>query len=449
MVNNKDYYECKVIKSDKDLDVALLKVDANKKFKPILIGDSSQLKVGNLVITIGYPLASVFFEFFKDLKSTMTTGLISAIRSDNWGIQHTSAINPGNSGGPLLNKNGELIGINVGVIYDANGLYFSIPINKVKTWLNDSGYNSLVQINRFDSKEFPLYKNIDLNYADMNNKIHVKLGEGYRVYVNGEYKGKTPITLENLPLGVNTIRVDSDNEYFEQKFNIKKISNEAYGFIPLFNKNYGKLIVNTNPVGIDIYLDGILVGKTPYNEDITTGKHNVKLSGDGYVPIEKDINIAKNEYIKINEKFIKGIKVTFKDNLPEDAKINIKNKNTNLNFNAGDVIYLLPDKYELLITTNRFDDQILNIDLTEGKDIVLELKISKYKSRLILEKYDKAYSVFVDNDDVTDKIADDNSIYLYEGTHQLKIMDKKKKKLNKKIIIERDRYLIVNLEEDD
>jgi hypothetical protein len=449
MVNNKDYYECKVIKSDKDLDVALLKVDANKKFKPILIGDSSQLKVGNLVITIGYPLASVFFEFFKDLKSTMTTGLISAIRSDNWGIQHTSAINPGNSGGPLLNKNGELIGINVGVIYDANGLYFSIPINKVKTWLNDSGYNSLVQINRFDSKEFPLYKNIDLNYADMNNKIHVKLGEGYRVYVNGEYKGKTPITLENLPLGVNTIRVDSDNEYFEQKFNIKKISNEAYGFIPLFNKNYGKLIVNTNPVGIDIYLDGILVGKTPYNEDITTGKHNVKLSGDGYVPIEKDINIAKNEYIKINEKFIKGIKVTFKDNLPEDAKINIKNKNTNLNFNAGDVIYLLPDKYELLITTNRFDDQILNIDLTEGKDIVLELKISKYKSRLILEKYDKAYSVFVDNDDVTDKIADDNSIYLYEGTHQLKIMDKQKKKLNKKIIIERDRYLIVNLEEDD
>lgn len=126
-VGNKDFYEAKLITSDKDIDLALLKINSKQIFSPAPIGDSETLKVGSEVIAIGYPLPSSLLDVVKDFSSTMTKGYVSSIRNDNWGIQHTSSINFGNSGGPLFNMMGEVIGINVGLMLNANDMYFSIP----------------------------------------------------------------------------------------------------------------------------------------------------------------------------------------------------------------------------------------------------------------------------------------------------------------------------------
>jgi hypothetical protein len=321
MVDNKNYYECEIVNANKDLDAAIIKVKGgNQGFKPILMGDSDQLKVGGLAITIGYPMSSVFFEVFKDLKSSMTTGTISAIRSsDNWGIQHTAAINPGNSGGPLLNKNGEAVGINVGTFYDTSGLYFSIPINKVKVWLNSIGLNSLNQANKEDTKNFNFYKNRNVEYTSLNKNIHVNLPEGYTVYVNGMRKGNTPINIKNIPLGIATIRIESNEEYSEQKFNVENISDDFYEYIPIMNKFTGSLYINSNPVNAKLFIDDVDVGMTPYKIDsIVIGKHKIKFMLDGYMPLEKEIEISRDESKKIIEKLIKGVRITFKDKLPTE-----------------------------------------------------------------------------------------------------------------------------------
>lgn len=137
LVNNNYYYDAKVIYKDKNLDVAILKINPENNLQFATLSDSDKIKVGNSVISIGYPLPSLLTEEGENLTATLTTGLISSIRTNNFGFQHTASINPGNSGGPLLNIEGEVIGINVSLVANANDIYFAIPINKFRDWLKE------------------------------------------------------------------------------------------------------------------------------------------------------------------------------------------------------------------------------------------------------------------------------------------------------------------------
>lgn len=131
VLNNNQTYEGALIGDDPATDLAVIRIHQNP-LPYAAIGDSSTLKVGQLAIAIGNPLG---------FQSTVSTGVISAtgrhLRSqqgrlmDNI-IQHTAPLNPGNSGGPLVDSRGDMIGINVAIIYQAQGLSFSIPANTAK-----------------------------------------------------------------------------------------------------------------------------------------------------------------------------------------------------------------------------------------------------------------------------------------------------------------------------
>ncbi|KAE8661289.1 Protease Do-like 1 [Hibiscus syriacus] len=111
-------YDAKIVGFDQDKDVAVLCVDAPKdKLRPIPVGVSADLLVGQKVYAIGNPFG---------LDHTLTTGVISGLRREI----SSAAINPGNSGGPLLDSSGNLIGINT-AIYSPSGVGFSIPVDTV------------------------------------------------------------------------------------------------------------------------------------------------------------------------------------------------------------------------------------------------------------------------------------------------------------------------------
>lgn len=118
--------------SDPRFDLAVLKVGKTKGLPEIKMGDSDGLMIGETVIAIGNPVG---------LSHTATTGVVSATGrtlNTNDGeslqdiIQTDAAINPGNSGGPLLNIDGEMIGINTAIVQGSTGLGFAIPVNQVK-----------------------------------------------------------------------------------------------------------------------------------------------------------------------------------------------------------------------------------------------------------------------------------------------------------------------------
>jgi putative serine protease PepD len=129
-------WPAKLIGSDPDNDLAVIKIDAPKeKLKVIPMGDSKSLRIGQKVLAIGNPFG---------LQRTLTTGIVSSlgrkIRSEGGTliedvIQTDAAINPGNSGGPLLNSEGEIVGINSAIISPTGGsvgIGFAIPVNTAK-----------------------------------------------------------------------------------------------------------------------------------------------------------------------------------------------------------------------------------------------------------------------------------------------------------------------------
>ena len=123
-------YPAKLIGTDKLTDIALLKIETDKPLQIVKIGDSDKVRVGQYVLAIGSPFG---------LEQTVTSGIISALHRNLPSelyvpfIQTDAAVNPGNSGGPLINLQGEVIGINSQIISPVRafaGLSFAIPINR-------------------------------------------------------------------------------------------------------------------------------------------------------------------------------------------------------------------------------------------------------------------------------------------------------------------------------
>lgn len=142
---DKHRYKASIVATDQHHDLALLQIKGASNLTPAVLAESHNLAVGQKVYAIGNPFG---------LSGTMTTGIISALRSihgpagdpiDN-AIQTDAAINPGNSGGPLLNSRGEVIGITSLIATNPNqdqtadqsaGIGFAIPIDTAKAVLSD------------------------------------------------------------------------------------------------------------------------------------------------------------------------------------------------------------------------------------------------------------------------------------------------------------------------
>ena len=138
-LNTGNEYDATVIGGDEKTDVAVIKIKANEELHVATLGNSDEVEVGSKAVAIGNPLASELF-------GTVTQGVISGVnRTITVGqremnlIQTDAAISPGNSGGALINKYGEVIGINsVKLVSDnAEGLGFAIPINEASTIVKD------------------------------------------------------------------------------------------------------------------------------------------------------------------------------------------------------------------------------------------------------------------------------------------------------------------------
>jgi len=153
VTNDDQAYDVIKIYRDPANDLAILKINPPASdLKPIEMGDSSKLKVGQFVIAIGTALG--------EFRHTVTTGVVSGLgrgitTGSAWAgfaeqldnvIQTDAAINPGNSGGPLLNSAGQVIGINTAISSAGQNIGFAIPINVVKEAIDN--FNNTGQFNR-------------------------------------------------------------------------------------------------------------------------------------------------------------------------------------------------------------------------------------------------------------------------------------------------------------
>ena len=137
LLSNGKQETAQVIYRDPNNDLAVIKI-AGSGFKPVSFGDSSSLQLGQTVIAIGNALG----QYSNSVSLGVVSGLNRTIQASDSAtgtaetltgvIQTDAAINPGNSGGPLINLNGNVVGINVATVQGSNNIGFSIPINAVK-----------------------------------------------------------------------------------------------------------------------------------------------------------------------------------------------------------------------------------------------------------------------------------------------------------------------------
>lgn len=203
--NNKKTFSAKVIGTDPVTDVALIKIDADN-LPVISFADSDHLRLGEWVLAIGSPLG---------LRGTITAGIVSAkgrsmpnytgdFKIESF-IQTDAAVNPGNSGGALVNKKGELVGINTAIISQTgsySGYSFAVPSNIVKRVVSDLIDFGSVKRAWLGVTMQPIDEKIakDLKLSSMNG-----------VYINEVSKGsaadKAGLQKGDVIIGVDSVKV--------------------------------------------------------------------------------------------------------------------------------------------------------------------------------------------------------------------------------------------------
>jgi Do/DeqQ family serine protease len=208
ITDSENGYPAKVVGQDYELDLAVLKIDANREFIPMVLGDSNQIRVGEWVVAIGNPYG---------LDHTVTVGVVSAkgrpINIENRPyknlIQTDAAINPGNSGGPLLNTQGQVIGINTAVNAQAQGIGFAISVNTAKDIIND-----LIQ----NGKVSRLYMGVLLQAMDANYAASHKIPNS-GIIVSGVVAGgpaeKAGIKKNDVIISLNNTQIGNYDQLQE------------------------------------------------------------------------------------------------------------------------------------------------------------------------------------------------------------------------------------------
>ncbi len=209
---NENEIEATLIGKDPDTDLAILKIYA-EGYSVAKLGDTSQLQIGQFVIAIGNPYG---------YQHTVTTGVVSALgrtlqtqsgRMVDNVIQSDAALNPGNSGGPMINTDGEVIGVNTAVIQGAQGLSFSVDINTAKEIARQ-----IIQ----DGKVFKAYLGLQLQDVPVNEKIrqYYKLPNRNGIFITriepDSPASRSQLLEGDIIISFNNKFVGNSNELFKE-----------------------------------------------------------------------------------------------------------------------------------------------------------------------------------------------------------------------------------------
>lgn len=202
-LNDNSQYEATVVGTDPATDVAIIKIDA-QNLPALPLGDSDQLRLGEWVLAIGSPLGA-------QLRGTITAGIVSAkgrSMPDGSGefkiesfIQTDAAVNPGNSGGALVNKRGELVGINTAIVSQTgsySGYSFAVPVNIVKRVASDLIDFGSVKRAMLGITMQPIDKKIqeELKLNSMNGVYIVEVSKGSAAEEAGLKQGDVIIAID-------------------------------------------------------------------------------------------------------------------------------------------------------------------------------------------------------------------------------------------------------------
>lgn len=222
LTNDGRKFSAKVLSRDPVQDLAIIKIEKMDGLKPAKLGDSDKLQIGQTVIAIG----NVLGEFRNSVSVGVISGLGRTISAEGGGlvetledvIQTDAAINKGNSGGPLLNLNGEVIGVNTAMVLEAQNIGFAIPINKAK--------KDIEQVKTLGKIVYPF---LGIRYVLITEKIQKEnnLPVNYGAWIISGERGESAIfpgsVAQKAGLKENDILLEFNNEKITPENSLAKI----------------------------------------------------------------------------------------------------------------------------------------------------------------------------------------------------------------------------------
>jgi S1-C subfamily serine protease len=227
---NKKKYKAEIVGLDQSHDLAVIQIKA-VGLQSAVLGDSSQLQVGQKVYAIGNPFG---------FSGTMTRGIVSSVRSVQTpegayideAIQTDAAINPGNSGGPLLNSRGDVIGINTmiaGAAGQSAGIGFAIPVNAAKSVISDLVTLGRVRRPQIGIRTLPIGPELaeQLGLAADSGLLIVQAVPGSAADRAGLRGGNERAYLGNTPILIGgDLMVAIDGEELEDQKDLARVMNK-------------------------------------------------------------------------------------------------------------------------------------------------------------------------------------------------------------------------------
>ena len=304
--NNNQSYEAKIIGSDEQNDIALLKIESSEELPYAVFGDSDTTQIGEWVLAVGNPF---------NLTSTVTAGIISAKsrsldptgRTTQSYIQTDAAVNPGNSGGALINNKGELIGINTAIQTQTGsyvGYSFAVPSNIAKKVIEDILEYGNVQ-----------YGFLGVTGTSLNSfrakELNVEDTEGF--FINGIDKesgaNSAGIRIGDIIKNIDGIKISKFSD-LKGYLNTKRPNDIVEINLKRDNETKNvKVKLNRNE-RINFYLIGILKNMNPNELSERNLDNGVKISefNSNYKSYWEEYGIKENDIIKkINGKEINSI----------------------------------------------------------------------------------------------------------------------------------------------
>jgi serine protease Do len=260
--------DAQIVALDERRDLAVLKIDTNGSHPTLPLGRSDDLMIGETVIAIGNPLG---------LQHTVTAGVVSAVNRDleisnqiafEGLIQTDASINPGNSGGPLLNVEGELIGVNCAIRGDAQNIGFAIPVDQLREVLP-----SLLDVER----RYRIDTGLTVDHLAAPRVTEVRAG--------------SPAELAGIRIGDVLREVDGEPVREGIDFDIALINRQADDALPLLLERDGRtvrarlrLLERPAPDGRELARARLGIDVVPLPEDIA---RQLDLERSGGVLIER------------------------------------------------------------------------------------------------------------------------------------------------------------------